>query len=618
MVPLKGWAGRGLLIDVGERKFKFFNIEAEVLRDYIGGRGLAARLLWDLNEPGVDPLSPKNHLIVAVGPLTGYPLPSSGKLVVASKSPLTHGYGDGNIGCKAAVHIRKLGIDAIVIKGASRDPLLLHISKEGVEFVKADDLWGLSTWEAEERIRKQYGKEVGTLLIGPGGESLVRFATVVSELGRSAGRPGMGAVLGSKKVKALVIDGDGGELPEPASPNELRELGQEAYKAVKEAPNYDFWMRQGTMMTVAWAQKASVLPTKNFSEGVFDEADKISGDVMERMRVLRKGCPMCNMPCGHVVGYKADSIEGRAELDYENVAMLGSNLLIGDLSKVSHLNRLADEYGIDTISLGSVIAFAMEATEQRIIERSEGIEWGDFRAACDLIEDIVRWRGLGAKLALGVRRASMELGGGSERFAIHVKGLEVSAYDCHAAPAMALAYGTSSIGAHHKDAWIISYEVQTNRLAYSEEKVKKLVWMQNIRGAMFESLVTCRLPWIELGLNLDYYPKLLRASTGVTYTWDDLEVFANRVYSLIRAFWVREYLYEGRGWGRHMDYPPLKWFEKPLTKGPLAGTKLDRDGYDSMLSKYYELRGWDRSGVPRVDTLRRLGLGFTIKHVGHH
>lgn len=294
--------------------------------------------------------------------------------------------------------------------------------------------------------------------------------------------------------------------------------------------------------------------------------------------------------------------------------MLGSNIGIGDLNEVSHLNRLADEYGIDTISLGNVIGFTMEATERGII-RDEGIEWGDFKEAKELIRKIVFREGIGELLSLGVKEASKRLGKDSYKFAMHVKGLEISAYDCHAAPAMALAYGTSPIGAHHKDAWIIAYEVQTNRFAYSEEKVKRLIWLQNIRGGLFESLVTCRLPWVEVSLNIEFYPKLLKAATGLTYTWEDLELIANRIYTLIRMYWVREYKASGIEWSKHMDYPPDKWFERPLTKGPLKGAKLDKGKYEYMLMKYYELRGWDERGLPKRETLERLNLSFTVNYI---
>jgi len=225
------------MVDLSKRKYSYFDIDANILKDYLGGRGLAVRLLWDLNPVGVDPLSPENHLIFAVGPLTGYPLPSSGKLVIASKSPLTGGYGDGNIGVRAAVEIRRLGVDALVLKGRSEKPVLVHVTCKGVEFVNADHLWGLGTHEAEDKILREFG--------------------------RSGGRPGMGAVMGSKNVKALVVKGC--EMPKPYDEKELRSLGTKAYLKIKELPNYGFWMRQGTMATVEWAQKASVLPTYNFT-----------------------------------------------------------------------------------------------------------------------------------------------------------------------------------------------------------------------------------------------------------------------------------------------------------------------------------------------------------------
>ena len=614
---MHGWSGRALVVDLTNTKYSYLTISEKVLMDFLGGRGIAVKLLWDLNEVGTDPLSPKNHLIFAVGPLTGYPLPSSGKVVIASKSPLTGGYGDGNIGTKAAVELRKLGVDALVLKGAARRPTILLIRCDGVEFSSADNIWGLGTHEAEERLSRMYGGDVGILTIGPAGENLVRFATVISEYGRSGGRPGMGAVMGSKNVKAIVIKGC--SLPQPHSRDELVKLGAKAYEEVRKAKAFSSWLRQGTMATIEWSQRNSVLPTYNFREGVFDGADKLSGAAMEKHKVSQKGCPLCNMPCGNIVEYDID-LDGlerfRAELDYENVAMLGSNLGIDDLGKVSYLNNLADDLGLDTISLGSAIAFAMEASEKGLLE--ERVEWGDFKAARQLAIDIARREGLGELLSLGVRYASGRVGKGSDVFAMHVKGLEVTAYDCHAAPGMALAYGTSPIGAHHKDAWFISLELEMGRFSYSLEKVSKLVWMQNVRGGLFESLVSCRLPWVELGLNLDTYPKLLKAATGYTLTWDDLYTIAQRIYALIRAFWVREYVAEGRGWGRGLDYPPPRWFTEPLSKGPLAGSRLDREGFDAMLSRYYELRGWDDRGIPRRGSLEALGLNYVANKLSEY
>ncbi len=598
---MKGWWGRILRIDLSRGKSWIQELDPKIYTDYIGGRGLAIKVLWDELPPGIDPLSPYNLLIFAAGPLSGLPLPSSGKLVVASKSPLTNGYGDGNIGTMASVHMKKAGYDAIVVSGRSPKPVYIYIEDDKVEIRDATDLWGLDTFETEDKLVKEHGRNIGILLIGPAGEHMVRYATIVSMKGRSGGRPGMGAVMGSKNLKAIVIKGT--KNPPLADEKELRRLSEEAYKEILGKENYDFWIRQGTMMTIVWSHENSVLPTMNFREGVWIEHGSISGDLMEKLKVERRGCPYCNMQCGNVV---LDEMGEKSELDYENVAMFGSNILLGDLRKVADLNKLADKLGIDTISMGNSLGFIMEASEKGLIE--EKIEWGDYKAARQLVIDTAYRRGLGSFLAEGVMRMSKWLGPVAEGFAMHVKGLEISAYNCHAAPGMALAFATSPIGAHHKDAWLIGLEVKMDRFAYNEVKVDKLIYLQRIRGGMFESLTTCRLPWVELGLNLDYYPKMLTAATGVTYTMDDIIKVADRIYALIRAFWIREM----DGWSRTMDYPPLRWFKDPLTKGPYTGAKLDLDKYDKMLDLYYQKRGWDHRGIPKKETLTRLGLEDVI------
>lgn len=596
-----GWWGKVLYIDLMNKRAKSVALEPEVYAQFIGGRGLAIKLLWDLVPPGTDPLSPYNALIFAVGPLSGMPLPSSGKLVVASKSPLTNGYGDGNVGSMASHHLRRTGFDAIVVTGASKKPVYLYVENDKVDFIDAGELWGLDTFEAEDKLVRAHGKNAGMLLIGPAGEKLVRYATVISQKGRSGGRPGMGAVMGSKKLKALVIKGT--KEPPVADKEKLRKLSEEAYKKVMESDNYDYWIRQGTMATIVWSHQNSVLPTMNFREGVWELHDTISGDLMEKLKVSRRGCPYCNMQCGNVI---RDDVGDESELDYENVAMLGSNILLENLKRVGEINKLADKLGLDTISLGNALGFLMEASERGLVR--EKVEWGDFKAVRELTLDTAHRRGLGAFLAEGVKRMSEFIGGEALDFAMHVKGLEISAYNCTAAPGMALAYGTSSIGAHHKDAWIISYEVRTDRLGYTREKVEKLVYLQNARGGMFESLTTCRLPWVEVSLDIEYYPKFLSAVTGMEWTMDSLSVAANRIYTLIRAFWIRENVH----WSRDIDYPPPRWFKHPLTKGPYAGQHLDFAKYNEMLDIYYEIRGWDARGIPKKDTLRKLGLDFVI------
>ena len=592
---LFSWSKRILWFDLSRGEAREWRYPGEMARDFIGGRGFAIKILWDHLEPGVDPLSPKNLLVLAVGPLTGLMGPCMGKMVIAAKSPLTNGYGDGNIGTKAAVALRMAGWDAVVIEGSAPKPSVLVIEDDRAWLEPADDLWGVDTFTAYDKLEERYGRNAGILVIGPGGENAVRYATVVSQKGRSGGRPGMGAVMGSKKLKAVVIKGS--KRPELSDPDTFAKVAREAIEAVKKSEGYSAWLRQGTMATVAWAQKNSVLPTYNYREGVFDYWESISGDYMEKIRVRTRSCPLCVMPCGHVV---RDADGKESEVDYENIAMLGSNIGVSRLEDAAKLNRLADELGIDTISLGNVLGYATEAAERKKLELD--VSWGETEKYAELIKDIAYRRGIGNLLAEGVKRVSERIGETS--YAMHVKGLEISAYDCHAAPGMALAYATSPIGAHHKDAWVISWEVAHGRFDYNREKVEKVIEMQRWRGGMFESIVACRLPVIELGLSLEYYVRLFNAATGLSYTLDDMYTVADRIYALIRMFWVREF----GGWSIELDMPPERWFKEPLTKGPLKGAKLDRDKFLEMLKTYYELRGWSSNGVPKPETLERLGL----------
>jgi aldehyde:ferredoxin oxidoreductase len=600
-----GWNGKFLRVNLSKNKAVAEEYGASIAKNFLGGRGFAAKILWDELKPGIDPLSPENKLVFATGPLTGFALPSSGKLVVAAKSPLTGGYGDGNIGTHAAVQMRKAGYDAVIFEDRAKKPIVLLIQDESGEFLDAKDLWDLGSFETEKKLRNIYGPSAGILCIGPGGENLVKFANIVSQEGRAGGRPGIGAVMGSKNLKAVVFIGSG-DL-QAAYPKEIKELGAEAYREVLTKSNYAFWKRQGTMSTIEWSQENSVLPTCNYREGVFEKAEAIGGFTMEKLKVSNRGCPHCNMTCGNVV---KDSNRKESELDYESVAMLGSNIGLGNLKQVAALNRVADEFGLDTISLGNVIGFAMEASEKGLIE--EKIHWGKFKESKALIEDIAYRRGLGNTLAEGVRFAAGKIGGDANRWAMHVKGLEISAYDCHAASAMALAFATSSIGAHHKDAWVISWEVKVGREGYSEAKVDKVIEFQRIRGGVFESLTVCRFPFIKLDFELEWYTKFLYAATGLEITLEDLNLIADRIFNLIRAFWIREY---GKNWSKAMDVPPARWFEEPLSKGPLKGAKLDRTKYDVMLQRYYTKRGWDERGIPTKTTLKRLGLEDVAKQL---
>jgi aldehyde:ferredoxin oxidoreductase len=593
-----GWTGNFLKINLSKSQAVAEEYKLDLALNFLGGRGFAIKILWDTLKQGTDPLSPENKLIFATGPLTAIGLPNSGKLVVASKSPLTGGYGDGNIGTLAAVHMRKAGYDALIIEGKAEKPIIVHIKDKACEFVDAKDFWGLNAFELEEQLRKKYSGTSGILSIGPAGENQVKFANVVSQKGRAGGRPGMGAVMGSKNLKAIIIEGTG-QIP-LADPDEMRKLAADGYREVLSKPLYQFWKRQGTMSTVEWSQENSALPTFNYRQAVFDKAEEIGGFSMEKIKIANRGCPQCNMTCGNVV---KDSEGKDSELDYENVVMLGSNIGFGDLTQVATLNRMADEFGFDAISLGNVLGFAMEASEKGLI--TEKIGWGQFEETKALINDIAYRRGFGAVLAEGVRAASKVVGNGSSEWAMHVKGLEVSAYDCHAAPAMALAYGTNSIGAHHKDAWVITWEMKVGRESYDPAKIDHLIETQLIRGGLFEALTVCRFPYNSLGFELEWYQKYLKAATGLELSLQQLNEISDRILNLIRAFWVREYKEK---WSRELDVPPLRWFKDPLTQGVLKGKALDIKKYNEMLTTYYEKRGWDMRGVPSQSTLERIGL----------
>jgi len=607
-----GWVGKILVVDLSKKSYSNMELTKELARDWIGGRGWAIKWLYENIKPKTDPLSPMNDLVIATGPLTGLLVPSSGKVVIAAKSPLTNGYGDGNIGSHFGYQLKQSGYDAVIIRGKAKTPVYLYITPNGVEFRSAEHIWGKGVFETEYIIRRETEKEAGTLIIGPGGENLVKFATVMSEHGRAGGRTGMGAVFGSKNLKAVVAYG--WKTIPVADPDGLLELYWESKLRIIKAEGYKKWIDQGTVMTVEWCQEVGTFPTFNFSEGVFDDAYKIGGEAMvKEYKYLRKGCMSCPMPCGNVLISKSEKWRGFVEMDYENVALLGSNLGIGDYNVVIVLNQYADDMGVDTISLGNVMGFAMECYEKGLITNKDtkGLElkFGNAEAALKLAEMIVKREGIGDLLAEGVRAASEKIGKGAQKIAVHVKGLEVSGYDCHGAPAMALAYGTSEIGAHHKSAWVIAWEMRYGREKVDKAKPDKVIEFQRIRGGMFEMLTTCRLPWIELGYPLDYYPKFLKVATGLDFTLDQIYTIADKVYALIRAFWIREYGH----WKREYDYPPSKWFETAPTKGPSAGMKLSKEVYDNLLDMYYEARGWDKNGIPRKSTLKKYGLDYVIE-----
>ena len=598
---MDGWTGQILRVDLTTRTHRIEPFSEEFAHTWIGGRGFAVKILYDELQPGIDPLGPENKLVVAVGPISGISAPNTGKTVVAAKSPMTGGYGDGNLGTRVTEKLRKAGYDALIVEGRAERPTLLYVDDERVEFVPADEIWGKGTYETNDWIYARYGKGAGVLNIGQAGENLVRYAVVRSMEGRSGGRPGMGAVMGSKLLKAIVVKGSK-PIPQ-AFPAEMKALGRDDLRTVRAMDQKVAWSVQGTTGVLPWCNEVAALPVHNFRQTHHPEAWRVDGQRLAEAKVAVYGCPNCTMQCGIAM---LDTEGRESELDYENVGLLGPNLDLFDLQQVATLNDLCDDYGIDTMSGGAVLSFYADAIEQGAVEGD--LRFGDFSGFRDALTNIALRRGpVGNLLAEGTMRAARVIGRGSEDYAMHVKGLEISAYNCKFIPGMALAFGVSPIGAHHKESWIISYEItQTPRESYGREKAQKVVDLQRIRGGMFEAIVSCRFPWVELGWGLENYPKYYNAITGLDWELEDFWPSSDRIYAIMKLFWLREH----PATNRKDDYPPAVWFDPANadTEGPIAGRHLEYDRYDALLQHYYDIRGYDQRGIPTRETLGRLGL----------
>jgi len=596
-----GWTGNILRVNLSTKTHKKEPFSEEFAHKWVGGRGFACKILYDEVMPGTDPLGPDNKLIVALGPIAGIPAPNTGKCVVAAKSPLTGFYGDGNLGTRVSEHLRKAGYDAMIVEGKADRPTLIYVEDDKVEFLPADSIWGQGSYAANDYIYGKYGAGVGVLNIGQGGENLNRYAIIRSLEGRAGGRPGMGAVMGSKLLKAIVVKGTH-PIPQ-ADPAAMKKLGFGDLKKVHEIDKETGWSRQSTTGVLQFCNEVAGLPVRNFRKTHHPEAWHIDGERLNNARVATYGCPNCTMRCGITIH---DDQGHESELDYENIGLLGSNLEIFDLPQVGCLNYLCDEYGLDTMSAGCVLSFYADAIDQGAV--AGDFKFGDAMRAKQLLRMAALREGpIGNLLADGTLRMARAFGNNSLAYAMQVKGLEVAAYNCKFIPGQALAYGVSPIGAHHREAWIITFEIKhTTRESYGPEKAAKVIELQRIRGGMFEFLVACRFPWIELGWSLDNYPKYFNTITSLNWTLDDMWKTADRIYGMIKLNYLREF----PNATREDDYPPAVWFDPANadTDGPIAGKVLERDKYDSLLQHYYDQRGYDNRGIPTKATLAKLGL----------
>jgi aldehyde:ferredoxin oxidoreductase len=438
---IKGYAGRILEVELGSRRFAFRPLDEETARLYIGGKGYGTRLLYDSTEPGIDPLGPANPLIFATGPLNGSVAPQSNRFAVVCKSPLTGGIGNATCGGSYAFGMKKAGIDILVVKDRSERPVRLEIDgdRDEVRFIDADDLWGKGTYETQSIL----GKKMSHAVIGPAGENQVLYAGIVSNE-RIAGRTGVGAVMGSKRLKAISISGS--RKLDMEEPEKFKEYTRQVRKLFADHPVLgDSMKRYGTGAIVNTTNARNIIPTRNFRYGHFKDAMKVSGEYMEEHGLVgvKSSCLHCPVTCGREMEVKG---VGRVKgPEYETLALLGTNLEIGDLEKVAEWNYHADDLGMDTISLGATLSFSMELQERGLLDA--GLAFGDPDGVTQMIQDIGLRRGLGDALADGVRRMSEKYGG--TEFAMHVKGLELSAYDPRGSFAQGVEYATTNRGGCH-------------------------------------------------------------------------------------------------------------------------------------------------------------------------
>ena len=603
---MNGYGGTILRVNLTDGKITKERTPAELARDFLGGRGFGIYHLFKEVPKGADPLGPANKLFISSGPLSGMLVAGGGKCDWTTKSPLTGGYADASMGGHFTAEMKYAGLDTIILEGVSAKPVYLLIEDDKVQLLDAAPLWGKGAFDVEVALKQKYGEEYQVATIGPGGENLVLYACVNHDFGRQAGRGGIGAVMGSKKLKAIVVHGT--KSVPVADVEGYRKAGLELYKACKEAEGLKEWTRYGTTIVTSWCDEVGALPTRNFSAGSFEGGKTLYGPVMRQEIVITdKGCFGCPCPCGKYSSMKryGTFVEGP---EYETIGLLGSNLGIADIQAVAEANRLADDLGLDTISAGGCIAWAMEAYEKGILTKADtdGLElkFGNVEATFALLKKIAYREGkIGALLAQGIKRAAQQVGKGSEKFAIQVKGMEQSAYATHNATAMLLAYMTCDVGAHHNRSWAITYDLQVGRDKVVPEKVSRIIWLQNFRP-MFDVLGGCRLQWVELGINRDLYVPLLEAMTGIHRTWEDLEAVGNRIWNLTRMYWIRE----NEGFGRQWDLPSQRFYEEPPKTGATAGQITSYEDVQRLLDMYYEQRGWDNNGIPTPATLDNLNI----------
>ncbi len=585
-----GFYGRILVADMTRRSFRVESVPDEVLAAYLGGKGLATRLLLDRNPPGVDPFDPANHLIFATGPFCQSRIWGASRYGVYTKSPLTRLYLESYSGGKVPEAIDSAGFDAVVFVGKATKPTVVSVHPEGAEFFDAGDLWGADTFRTEEESIKRFAiqkdgyHKPGAVVIGPAGEKLLRFALVENDKWRSAGRGGVGAVMGSKLLKAVVFQGD--RKRAHADPAAVAEYCKAFAKANVENPGVKAYKALGTTMMVKIMNNAQAFPSRYWAEGTCDHWEKISGQTFhEEHDVKPNACAKCFMACGRLATiskgrHKGLVIEGP---EYETIYAFGGLCMIEEIEEIAYLNDLCDRLGMDTITVGNLCGFTIEASRRGVIDYK--IDYGDADKVAELVTLIANREGIGNLLAEGIAHAAKVWG--LEDIAIHVKGMEPAGYDPRVLKGMGLSYGTSDRGACHLRTTFYKPELAGLIPRETIEGKAEMLIDYEDRLTIFDTLVFCRFyrdlyTWEEL-------EKLVGMVTGLPSSKDALRQKAAAIATLTREFNLRE------GLRPEQDKLPKRLHREALP----TGQALTEEEMEIMLQDYYRLRGWDALGSPR-------------------
>ena len=613
-----GYNGRILRVDLSNHSISVESTDEMFCRKYLGGAGFTSYFLWKELQKGIDPLCPANKIVFALGPVTGVALPGSGRNCIGAKSPLTGGIAKSEVGEFWGAELKRAGYDAVIVEGKSEKPVYLWIHGGEASIRDATHLWGRNTKETQQAIRAELGDNlIRVALIGPAGENLVRYACIMNGLFDAAGRGGLGAVMGSKNLKAIVVRGRRG--PQVVEPGRIKELRQWLLAHMSRVKELSMFHEFGTGAAMAGYEASGNLPVRNFRDGLFPGVRKIDAqEIRNTIRVGMEGCFACPVRCKKAVQfqepYSVDSAYGGPE--YETLAALGSNCGIDNLKAIARGNELCGAYSLDTISAGGVIAFAMECFEKGLlsIKDTDGIQlrFGNDEAMLKMIELIARRQGIGDLLAEGTTRAARRIGKGALELAMQVKCLEAGMHEPRLKPGIGLGYMVNPHGADHvcnlhDNLYVTQEQIEEFRPLGILEPVpiddlgpRKVALFKavQLKRLIFDSLVLCRfLPYTyEQGAGV------LSAVTGWDSSVAELLRVAERILTVARLFNIRE------GFTAMDDTLPQRFFQ-PKTDGALADKSLDPDQLEEAKGCYYSLMGWDsRTGIPTAETLEELGI----------